>query len=124
MHECEYVRMGTLECQPQCAVQCYKDLQQAWDVDLRAKRTLHYVFFLHHFLSSSSAVLSLVCKVSTLYTHAKQRQLSKLGRPFIFDGPKWTPDYMSCQIEDSSRKVASNISQGTKQRVDCGNQGY
>ena len=33
------------------------------------------------------------------------------------------PDYMPCQMEDSCRAVAFNVSQGTKQRLDCGNQG-
>ena len=67
-------------------------------------------------------LFSLLCKVSSLYTHTRNRQYSELGRPFIFEGPNVIymkdsfPDCMSCQMEDSCREVASNVSQGTEWR--------
>ena len=86
--------------------------------------------FLHLFLYSSIAVLLLFCKVSSLYTHTKAILCVSLGIPLSLKVPNVIymkdsfPDCMSCQMEDSCRKVASNISQGMKWRLHCGNQGY
>lgn len=99
------------------------------DLDLKEKWPLHYVLFCTSL--SSPAILFLFCKnVSS----AKQRQFSELRCSLIFEGSVWFffvicmkdsfPDCMFCQMEDSCREMASNASQGMKQRLDCENQGY
>ena len=80
--------------------------------------------FLYQFLYYSPAAPLGFCKVSSLYTHTKQRLFSELGRLLSLKVPSVIymrdsfPDCKSCQVEDSCSKVASNVSQGTEQRLD------
>lgn len=86
--------------------------------------------FRHQFLYYSSAIHLLFCKVFSLYTHAKQRQFSELDILLCLKVPNVIymedsfPDCLSCQMEGSCREVATNVSQGTECRLDCGNLGY
>lgn len=69
-------------------------------------------------LYSFPAVL-LFCKVCSLYMQANKGNSLSLAIP-IFGGSNVVymkgsfPDCMSCQMEDSCREEASNVSQGTK----------
>lgn len=81
--------------------------------------------FLPQFLYSSSVDLLLFCKVSSLYTHTKQRQFSKLVCPLSLNVPHviymkdYFPDCMFWPIEHSGWEVTSNVSQVTDRRYGC-----
>lgn len=83
------------ECQPQCPLQGSENSQQVWNLDMRVTRNSPLRTSLCQFLCSSPAVS--FCKNSSVYTHTKQRQVSELGRPFNFEGPKcdWYESFLS-----------------------------
>ena len=118
--------MWTSECQSQCPLQGSEEdyIQQVLDLDLRGNEfPTTYILFL--LLFSSYFVKFPVYIHMPNKDSALSLNLSlSLKVPNVIYMKDSFPDCMSCQMEDSCREVASNVSQGMKQRLDCGNQGY